>query len=352
MEQLDIETPSVVIDLDIAEANIAKYQAYCDKLGLHLRPHVKTHKIPDLAKKQLAAGASGITCQKISEAEAMISEGGIDDILLTYNVLGQRKLHRLRQLSEKVRLSVVADNITCIKGLSETFHDAQTPLTVLVECDTGALRCGVVSPDEALELAQAIDSLPGIRFGGLMTYPPVGHAEHINSFLATAKSLIEASGLAVDVVSIGGSPDMWRADQIPVGTEYRIGTYIYNDRSLIMQGTCEIKDCALTILATVVSTPTPERAVIDAGSKSLTSDLSGLSGHGLVVGYPDLAIEKLSEEHGCITSDQPTGLKVGQQVHIIPNHACVVSNMVDHVVFTRQQKPVKSQPVIARGQVW
>ena len=352
MGDLDIDTPSVVIDLDIVDANITKFQAYCDKLGLHLRPHVKTHKIPELAKQQLAAGAAGITCQKITEAEAMISEGGIDDILLTYNVLGKSKLRRLRQLAQKVRLSVVADNITCIKGLSETFQDAQTPLTVLVECDTGALRCGVISADEALELAQAIDRLPGIRFGGLMTYPPIGHADHINSFLEAAKSLIEASGLVVDVVSIGGSPDMWRADQIPVGTEYRIGTYIYNDRSLIMRGTCEIKDCALTILATVVSTPTPNRAVIDAGSKSLTSDLSGLSGYGIVVGHPDLTIEKLSEEHGCIISDNPTGLKVGQQVHVIPNHACVVSNLVDHVVFTRQQKPVKTQPVIARGQVW
>ncbi|MBT6506753.1 MAG: D-TA family PLP-dependent enzyme, partial [Marinovum sp.] len=273
MDDLDIDTPSVVIDLDIVDANITKFQAYCDKQGLHLRPHVKTHKIPALAKQQLAAGAAGITCQKITEAEAMISEGGIDDILLTYNVLGKSKLRRLRQLAQKVRLSVVADNITCIKGLSETFQDAQTPLTVLVECDTGALRCGVISADEALELAQAIDRLPGIRFGGLMTYPPIGHADHINSFLEAAKSLIEASGLVVDVVSIGGSPDMWRADQIPVGTEYRIGTYIYNDRSLIMRGTCEIKDCALTILATVVSTPTPNRAVIDAGSKSLTSDL-------------------------------------------------------------------------------
>jgi len=352
MDDLDIDTPSVVIDLDIVDANITKFQAYCDKLGLHLRPHVKTHKIPELAKQQLAAGAAGITCQKITEAEAMISEGGIDDILLTYNVLGKSKLRRLRQLAQKVRLSVVADNITCIKGLSETFQRAQTPLTVLVECDTGALRCGVISADEALELAQAIDRLPGIRFGGLMTYPPIGHADHTNSFLEAAKSLIEASGLVVDVVSIGGSPDMWRADQIPVGTEYRIGTYIYNDRSLIMRGTCEIKDCALTILATVVSTPTPNRAVIDAGSKSLTSDLSGLSGYGLVVGHPDLTIEKLSEEHGCIISDNPTGLKVGQQVHVIPNHACVVSNLVDHVVFTRQQKPVKTQPVIARGQVW
>ena len=281
---MDIETPSVLIDLNIVEANIDKYQSYCNKKGINLRPHIKTHKIPELANLQLQAGAIGVTCQKISEAEAMISEGGINDILITFNIFGQKKLDHLRILSDKVKLSVVADNIQCIKGLSDTFKNQKSKLTVLVECDTGALRCGVVTPREACKLAKKISSLPGLSFGGLMTYPPISQSEKINNFLRKAKDLIEASGIPVPIISIGGSPNMWEVEKIPLGTEYRIGTYIYNDRSLIERGTCLKSDCGLTILATVISTPEPHRAVIDAGSKVLTSDLFGLKGHGYIIG--------------------------------------------------------------------
>ncbi|MEY8144758.1 alanine racemase, partial [Falsihalocynthiibacter sp. CO-5D18] len=142
----EMDTPAVLVDLDIAEANIARFQEHCDAHGLKLRPHIKTHKLPMLAKRQIEAGALGITCQKISEAEAMISEGGIDDVLITYNIVGTQKLSRLRALAQKVRLSVVADNTATISGLSTTFGHAATPLTVLVECDTGGQRCGVTTP--------------------------------------------------------------------------------------------------------------------------------------------------------------------------------------------------------------
>ena len=351
MSFMDIETPSVLIDLNIVEANIDKYQSYCNKKGINLRPHIKTHKIPELANLQLQAGAIGVTCQKISEAEAMISEGGIDDILITFNIFGQKKLDRLRILSDKVKLSVVADNIQCIKGLSDTFKNQKSKLTVLVECDTGALRCGVVTPREACKLAKKISSLPGLSFGGLMTYPPISQSEKINNFLRKAKDLIEASGIPVPIISIGGSPNMWEVEKIPLGTEYRIGTYIYNDRSLMERGTCLESDCGLTVLATVISTPEPHRAVIDAGSKVLTSDLFGLKGHGYIIGFPKLSISNLSEEHGCIIGTGETGLKIGQKVRIIPNHACVVSNMMDEVMFIRGNTFVKKQPVVARGQV-
>ena len=351
MNLTEIETPSVLIDLDIVENNIDKYQSYCNKKGINLRPHIKTHKIPELANLQLKAGAIGVTCQKISEAEAMISEGGIDDILITFNIFGQKKLDRLRILSGQVKLSVVADNIQCIQGLSETFKNEKSQLTVLVECDTGALRCGVVTPREACELAKKISSLPGLSFGGLMTYPPISQSEKINNFLGKAKDLIEASGIPVPVISIGGSPNMWEVEKIPLGTEYRIGTYIYNDRSLMERSNCLESDCGLTILATVISTPEPHRAVIDAGSKVLTSDLFGLKGHGYIIGFPKLSISNLSEEHGCIIGEGETGLKIGQKVRIIPNHACVVSNMMDEVMFIRGDTFVKKQPVVARGQV-
>ena len=234
----EIDTPAIIVDLNIVKENIHTYQRYCDDIGIKLRPHIKTHKIPALAKLQIGAGAVGITAQKISEAEAIISEGGIDDVLITYNIIGEQKLKALRNLCEKVKVSVVADSSFCIKGLSKTFEGAKEALPVLVECDTGANRCWVISPQEACELAELINRSPGLIFGGLMTYPPTSQAQKINSFLTDAKKLIEAKNIAVNTVSIGGSHDMWKVKDIPVATEYRIGTYIFNDRSLVEKKIC------------------------------------------------------------------------------------------------------------------
>nr|WP_319383322.1 D-TA family PLP-dependent enzyme [uncultured Roseibium sp.] len=347
-----LDTPCVLVDLDIAEANIRKYQAHCDSNGLRLRPHIKTHKLPSLAKYQVEQGAVGITCQKVSEAEAMVAGGGIDDVLITYNILGDTKTARLRALSEKVRLSVVADNDVVAGGLSRAFADASEPLTVLVECNTGADRCGVASPAAAADLARLIGTLPGLKFGGLMTFPPVGRMEEAESWLNEAKTLIEAEGLEVKVVSSGGSPDMWRTHGDGPVTEHRIGTYVYNDRSLVAHGACGWQDCALTVLATVVSVPSPNHAIVDAGSKVLTTDLFGQVGHGHVLGRDDLAIDQLSEEHGRIVSDGAINLKVGERLRIVPNHACVVANMLDRVEGVRGPDLAGSMPVAARGQVW
>lgn len=347
----EIDTPAVLIDLDIAEANIDRYQSYCDAHGLRLRPHIKTHKLPLLARRQVAAGAVGITCQKISEAEAMLSEGGISDVLITYNILGAAKVARLCTLAARVRLSVVADSLAVARGLSEGFQDAAGPLDVLVECDTGGGRCGVQSPEEAARLAQEIAALPGLRFAGLMTYPPVAQEAQVQGWLAHAKALIEAAGLPVQTISTGGTPGMWRAHEVPVATEYRIGTYIYNDRSLQARGLCGWDECALSVLATVVSIPTPERAIIDAGSKVLTSDLLGLTGYGHVLGRPDIQITGLSEEHGTLEA-QNIGLRVGERLRIVPNHACVVTNMLERVELMRGARHVETMPVKARGQVW
>lgn len=346
----DIQTPAVLIDLDIAEANIDRYQTYCTLHGLALRPHIKTHKLPSIAKRQLAAGAIGITCQKVSEAEAMISAGGIEDVLITYNILGQDKLDRLKALSKQVRLSVVADNKQTIDGLSKTFRDAVDRLPVLVECDTGAERCGVTSPEAACDLAKTIDQSPGLSFGGLMTYPPIGCEETVQNWLASAKDKIEAAGLSVPVISSGGSPGMWRAHDVAAVTEYRVGTYVYNDRSLQSQGLCSWADCALTVLATVVSVQSGDRAVIDAGSKVLTSDLLGLTGYGHVLRRPDIKIDGLSEEHGVLRANS-IRLEVGDLVRIVPNHACVVSNMVDEVRLVRGDTNLGAVNVKARGKI-
>lgn len=346
-----IDTPAVVVDLDIAEANIDRFQAHCDVHGLALRPHIKTHKLPFLAKRQIAAGAVGITCQKVSEAEAMVAEGGIDDVLITFNILGQEKLDRLRALGEEVRLTVVTDNSETVDGLSKTFSGAERPLGVLVECDTGARRCGVISPQSAAKLASYIHTQPGLTFKGLMTYPPIDQHAAVQDWLTEAKALIEDAGLSVDVISTGGSPGMWRVQDVPVATEYRIGTYVYNDRSLVTRGTCTFDDCALVVLATVISVPTSTRAVIDAGSKVLTSDLLGLEGHGHVLGRPDVSIAALSEEHGVLHAE-PIGLGVGDTLRIVPNHACVVANMLDQIHLVRGANYVGSAPVVARGKVW
>ncbi|WP_434050726.1 MAG: D-TA family PLP-dependent enzyme [Roseibium sp.] len=347
-----LDTPCVLVDMDIAEANIRKYQAHCDSNGLRLRPHIKTHKLPGLAKYQVAQGAVGITCQKVSEAEAMVAEGGIDDVLITYNILGDTKTARLRALSEKVRLSVVADNDVVANGLSRAFSDAADPLTVLVECNTGADRCGVPSPAAAATLAKLINTLPGLRFGGLMTFPPVGRMQEAEAWLTEAKTLIETEGLEVNVVSSGGSPDMWRTHGDGPVTEHRIGTYVYNDRSLVAHGACTWEDCALTVLATVVSVPSPNHAIVDAGSKVLTTDLFGQVGHGHVLGRDDLSVDQLSEEHGRIVSDGPINLRVGERLRIVPNHACVVANMLDRVESVRGPDLTGPMPVAARGQVW
>ncbi len=346
-----IDTPSVLVDLDIAKANIARFQAYADSHGLKVRPHIKTHKLPMMAELQLAAGAVGITCQKVSEAEAMVEgSAAIRDVLITYNIVGEQKLLRLKALAQKVTLSVVADSTTVIDGLSSTFRTADKPLTVLVECNTGANRCGVASPCDAEALAVYIEQAAGLVFGGLMTYPPAGDEAAVQAFMSEAKARIEARGIAVPVITSGGTPTMMQAGDAPVTTEYRPGTYIYNDRSLVVRGACGWSDCALTVLATVVSVPAENRAIIDAGSKTLTSDLLGLSGYGHVLGRDDIAIDQLSEEHGRLVSTGPINLKVGDRIQIVPNHACVVTNMVDWVILVDGAKD-RVISVTARGRL-
>ncbi|WP_269931096.1 D-TA family PLP-dependent enzyme [Aminobacter sp. HY435] len=347
-----IQTPAVLVDLDVARRNIERFQAYADSHGLKVRPHIKTHKMPAIAEMQLDAGAVGITCQKISEAEAMVAGSDrLTDVLITYNILGDDKLHALLDLSRKVRVAVVADNATVVDGLSAAYAAAGATLEVFVECNTGADRCGVGLPSEAAELAARIDAAPGLQFAGLMTYPPVGGAEKVQAFMTAAKDLIEAKGIAVPVITSGGSPDMMTAHLAPVATEFRPGTYVYNDRSLVARGVTSWDDCALTVLATVVSVPAPNRAIIDAGSKTLTSDLLGLVGHGHVLGRPDISIDQLSEEHGRLRSEGDIGLTVGQRIRIVPNHACVVTNMVDGVYVYGKNRAPELWPVPARGKI-
>jgi D-serine deaminase-like pyridoxal phosphate-dependent protein len=346
------ETPCVLVDFDVAEANIDKFATYCKSKGIASRPHIKTHKLPVLAHRQVTAGAIGITCQKISEAEVM-ADAGIKDILITYNIVGEAKLKRLLELSARCELSVVADSKTVIEGLAQAFASADKPLDVLVECDTGAGRCGVQNAEQAVELATIINDKPGLMFNGLMTYPLNVDQSEIGDWLVDAKQKIEMTGVSCGQISSGGSPNMWRAHEVEGVTEHRAGTYVYYDYSMVSYGVCEITDCALTVMATIVSRPTDDRAIIDAGTKILTSDQLGQKGFGHILEAPDAWLKELNEEHGiidlCNTSWQP---KIGDQIRIIPNHACVVSNMVDAIWVHRGDDVIGQEPVAARGHVW
>ncbi len=347
----DLETPAVLIDLDRVEANLKRAQAFADQHGFRLRPHMKTHKLPRFAQRQVDLGAVGITCQKLGEAEVM-ADAGLADILVPYNILGRSKLDRLRKLADRVRLSVTADSAFTVQGYAETFAGAEPPLSVLVECDTGGGRAGVQTPEAAVELAQTIAAADGLHFGGLMTYPAKGGGAASQDWLRRATALLDAAGQAPEVVSTGGTPDLWRAHEVTAATEYRPGTYIYLDRFQVAEGVGQLDDCALTVLATVVSRPTADRAVLDAGSKALTSDTLGMQGFGLIVEYPDAVLSGLSEEHGLVDlgrcKDRPV---VGDLVRIVPNHSCPVTNLYDTVALIRGDQVVEILPVAARGRL-
>ncbi|MDP2782776.1 D-TA family PLP-dependent enzyme [Devosia sp.] len=347
----EVDTPAVLIDIDRVEANLKRAQDYADAHGIKLRPHIKTHKLPRFAKRAMELGAVGITVQKLGEAEVM-ADAGISEIFLPYNILGAAKLARLKALHERVHITVTADSVETVAGLSSTFADAAQPLAVLVECDTGMGRCGVQSPEAAVELARTIAASPGLVFGGLMTYPAAGQVEANQAFLAAAKAALIAAGLAPAIISNGGTPDLWRAHEVTAATEHRPGTYIYMDRFQVSKGVGGFEDCALTVLATVVSRPTENRAIIDAGSKALTSDTLGMSGFGLIEAYPGAQIVGLSEEHGTIDLtrcvDKP---QIGDKIRIIPNHACVVSNLFDTVTLISGDQVVETVRVDARGRV-
>jgi len=344
-----LETPVPVVDIDRLEANISRLQTYLNKHGIANRPHIKTHKIPQIAQMQMDAGAVGITCQKVSEAEVM-ANAGFTDIFIPYNIVGEKKLTRLMTLAKKVNVSVTADSAVVIRGLSESAQRAGLTLTVLIECDTGLHRCGVQSPQEAAELARLIKQLPNLHFGGLMTYPT---SEQTDNFVREMRALIANDGLQIERVSGGGTPAMWQVHEHPEITEHRAGIYVYGDRLTLRSGAVTLDMCALKVHTTVVSRPTPERGVLDAGSKSLSSDLHGLDGYGYICEYPDAKIYALSEEHGHVDfSACARKPEIGERVTVIPNHCCTVTSLFDEVVGARDGQVEVIWKVAARCAVW
>ena len=344
-------TPVAVIDLDRVERNIARVQADCDAAGVANRPHIKTHKSPMLARRQIEAGARGITCQKLGEAEVM-ADAGIDDILISYNLLGDEKMARLAALQGKANMTVAADNAVVIDALPKAAAMSGRPLSVVVECDTGRKRAGVETPAEAIALARQIAASKGLHFAGFMLYPTETGWAEAQAFYDEALAGVRAHGLDAGMVSTGGSPNLKNLGQLKGATEHRPGTYIYNDRMQVAAGVATWDDCALTIYSTVVSRAAPERGILDAGSKTLTSDTGGLDGHGLILEHPEAKIARFAEEHGFLDlSRSNTRPNIGDVVRIVPNHVCVVVNMMDEVVMVRGEEIVGVLPVAARGKL-
>ena len=254
-----LETPVPVIDLDRVEKNLAAMQAYADAHGLALRPHIKTHKLPRFAQEQVALGAVGITCQKLGEAEVM-ADAGLDDILISYPLVGPDKARRLAALARRIKMCVAIDNSLALETVALAGQQAGQPIGVLVEFDSGMKRTGVTSVEAALDLIAQVKSADGLRFDGLMTYPS---SAATTSFVRA----VQEAGIELPMVSGGGTPGWAHSHEIEGVTEMRVGTYIYNDRTLVEMGAATLDDCALHVHATVISRPTEDRAILDSGSK-------------------------------------------------------------------------------------
>lgn len=347
----ELDTPCVTILLDQLEQNITRVQRMISASGKANRPHVKTHKIPAIARMQIEAGAIGLTCQKLGEAEAFIDAGVSEDLLITFNIVGEAKTARLMDLSERVkRLAVVADNEIVLSGLSAAARPSGRDLPVLIECDTGFGRNGVQTPDAALELARLVSRLPNLSFEGLLVFP--NNAPRTLEFFSAAIERFARSGIPLPILSGGGTPALRNLADYPMMTEHRAGTYVYNDVMMVQSGVAQWENCAMHVRTTVVSRPTADRAIVDAGSKVLTREQYYVQNFGHVVEYPDAVVTNVSEEHGMIdfsaSIEKPS---VGEVINIIPNHCCVVSNMVDEVYGLRDGRVDVVWPVAARGKV-
>ena len=347
----DLDTPAVTVDLGIMEDNIRRVQAHLSRYGIGNRPHIKTHKIPAIGKLQMRAGAMGITCQKIGEVEVFVDAGVADDILLTYNILGRAKTDRLMALVKRApALTVVLDNDVVARELSEAGVRHGLDVRFLVECDTGFGRTGVQTPEAAFDLARQVARLPRMQFRGLMTFP--NREPTTREFFERALGLFKGAGIPVPVVSGGGTPGLFTAQNFPMLTEHRAGTCVFNDVMVVSSGTATWDNCAMRVRATVVSRPTDGRAILDCGTKVLTSDQYGQKGFGHIMEYPEAVVGNLSEEHGIVDlsacAERP---KVGEIVHVVPNHCCVVSNMVDELYGVRGPAVEVVWPVAARGRV-
>lgn len=360
MRLSELETPIPVVDLARLERNLARMSEYASAHALALRPHIKTHKTPWIAAEQVARGALGVTCATPREAEAMSAVA--DDVLLAYPVVGAAKARRVARLPVETRVTVALDSARAADELAEAAREAGRSFSVLVECDLGMHRVGVQTPQDAEELVRHIGTRRELEYAGIAFYPghirePVdqqdGALAVLRDDLHRVIDTLTRDGRTPRTVSGGSTPTAWRTHEITGVTEMRPGTYVYNDRTTAAIGACHMDDCALTVLATVVSTAVPGQAVIDAGSKALGREpLRGTEGDGfgVLLEHPGIIVRAMSEEHGILdlsrTDWRPS---VGDQVRVIPNHVCIVVHLFDQIHGVRGDTVERSWPVAARG---
>lgn len=341
----DIETPVPLVDLDRLAVNLDRMAAYAALHQLALRPHVKTHKSSRIAAEQMRLGAVGLTCATPRELQVMSEV--TDDIFLAHPPLGA-KIRRVMAFSRDVQLRVSLDSHAAIEELGAACRQRDQTVDVLIEVDFGMKRMGVSDPNDAVRLAGAVRRQPGLRYRGVCFYPghirqsvsqQEGLIETLSGDLHGVLSSLDHAGLPAEVVSGGSTPAAFRMHLIPGLTEIRPGTYVFNDRDTFSMGACAWEDCAVTVLATVISDAVPGQVVIDAGAKALGREpIRGQEGrgYGAVLDHPEVTVARMSEEHGILDlSDSHWQPKVGDQVRIVPNHVCIVTHLFDAVLGVR-----------------
>jgi D-serine deaminase-like pyridoxal phosphate-dependent protein len=349
----ELDTPVLTVDLDALEENLERYQRYFTEHGIGLRPHIKTHKTVAIAHMQMRRGAIGLCCQKIGEAEVMVNGGLDQDILIPYNIVGAKKLDRLTALAKRAqKLTVSVDSTYTVEGLSAAAQKAGVTLGVLVDMEVGDKRTGVLTPRQAVELGQVIQRSPGLELRGLMLYPTPPKTRPL---IQEALGLFDRSGLPHPIVSGGSTPNAFFAEQVPELTEYRAGEYPMGGHKYLELGSHTVEQCALRVLATVVSRPDDQRCFLDCGSKTLSASIMTINGGtsvGYIVEYPDARLHGYSEEHGhvdisaCVRKPE-----IGERVTVLPVHPCPCVNEHDELIATRKGLVEAVWPVLARGKI-
>ncbi len=359
----ELDTPALLIDLDVMERNLERAARYATEHNLRLRPHTKTHKIPALARKQIELGAAGITVAKTTEAEVMLAADP-PDLLVAYPVVGKPKVERLIDVARRVPVTVSLDNETSARAISAAAEAAGVRVQALAEMDVGLGRVGVAPGEELVALGRMLASLPGLELRGIAFY--AGHIkkmdeqgfEQLEELAETVERAVadfRRAGLPTGIVSGGSTPTLYQSHRIPAMNEIRPGTYIFNDRNCVACGCATWEDCAASILVTVVSTARGDRMIVDGGSKTFFSD-SLATGEdpyfGRVLEAPEARFVKMNEEHGYIDLEDAAGrFQVGDRVRIVPNHICVAMNLHEKVYGVRDGEVVEEWAVAGRGKL-
>lgn len=359
----ELDTPALIVDLDKLDRNLQKMAAFCKSHKVGLRPHTKTHKCLEIARMQMNLGAIGLAVAKVGEAEVMV-DTGCRDIMIAYPIWGRDKLDRLMPLAKKTSLTVVPDSFEVAEAISKRAVEAGVSINIIVESDVGFHRTGIPAGPDVVKAAKKMQSLPGVKFKGLMIYPghiwfgPNFKEESWVDVKQKATMLImmfKEAKLPLDVVSTGGTPSSPRLNELGGITETRMGTYPFMDMNTVNGTNFSRDDCALMILATVVSVSVPGGAIIDGGSKTFSGDGSILGpegGYGYVMEDAGIKFFKMNEEHGYLNiSGASRKLKVGDKLRVIPNHVCAAFNMHDVVFGFRGNKVETEWKIAARGKI-